>query len=327
MPQVSFIIPVYNTEAYLEECLQSVQNQTFTDFEAIIINDGSTDNSEAIIQKFVNSDKRFKTIYQDNQGPSAARNKGLQRVDSPWISFVDSDDMIAPDFLKTLLALTNVATSTKEESVDVVCCGTKKISGRITLSATSPKGKIKCWNSEGALTQALYQDRVPDHSAWNKLYAKDLWKETQFPSGKIFEDLATIPSILLKARKVVSTDAPLYLYRIRDNSILRSNYTIHEAELLQIAEDNFLFLKNGSTSSNKKLIKAAQNTVISASFSILKRTPNTEEFYKVRQQAWQHIRDLRISNLLNSNTRLRNKIADVLSFLPQNLFLKFLRRG
>lgn len=318
MATISVIIPVYNTEEYLEACLISVQHQTFDDFEAIIVNDGTTDNSVSIIESFVKNDSRFQVIHQENAGLSEARNSGIQKATAPWITFVDSDDMIAPSFLETLLD------AVKETGAEIACCGT---GGFTELPAPIPGTKAlhtKSWSSMDALTQALYQDRVPDHSAWNKLYSARLWKTTRFPKGKYFEDLCTIPQVFLEANGICSVDSPLYLYRKRDTSILRTAYNVKKAELLDIAEQTRQLAS--AQPHNKKLMRAANNMVISTSYSILKRTPNTEEFQETRNRAWKHIRELRFKNLFDSKVRIRNKIANLISFLGQETLLKILGR-
>lgn len=327
MPQVSVIIPVYNTEEYLEDCLRSVQNQTFADFEAIVINDGSTDGSEEIIHRYVESDPRFILINQDNAGPSEARNAGLRTSQAPWITFVDSDDMIVPNFIERMIKLANnPVINRKLPSSDIVCCGSRKFTETPASIPAINAGNLKLWKSEDALAQALYQDKVPDYSAWNKLYARSLWEGISFPKGKYFEDLATIPQIFKKARFIASTNAKLYLYRIREDSILRTEYTTTKAELLNIAENVLDRIKIDESSDNSKLVQAGENTVISASFSILMRTAESTEFSEVRKRAWNHIRQFRWSNLWNTNVRFRNKAVILASYCGYSTLIKFLKR-
>lgn len=320
MATVSVIIPVYNTAEYLEACLISVQHQTFDDFEVIIVNDGSTDNSAEIIEDFIKRDERFTVVNQENAGLSEARNAGIQKATSPWLTFVDSDDMIAPTFLETLLCAAQ-----KDANANIVCCGSCSFAELpAKIPGSNSKMNEKSWTPEEALTQALYQDRIPDHSAWNKLYAASLWKEVRFPKGKFFEDLCTIPQIFLSAKSIRTVDSPLYLYRKRETSILNSAYNLKKAELLDIAEN--VCALAAEKSSNSKLQRAARNMLISTSYSILKRTPNTEEFQEYRNRAWNHIKKLRLGNLLDSKVRLRNKMANLISFGGRSFLLKMLRK-
>ena len=100
---ISIIVPVYNVETYLEECLDSIQNQTYTDFEVLLVNDGSTDGSKAICERYCQTDKRFRLMNQTNQGQSVARNNGVTASTGEFIAFVDSDDIILSNYLETLM--------------------------------------------------------------------------------------------------------------------------------------------------------------------------------------------------------------------------------
>ena len=103
MPEVSIIIPVYNNEAYVQKCIDSVKKQSFEDFEAIIVNDGSTDNSRSIIEALIEKDERFHLINQENQGVAAARNRGIDQAKGKYLTFIDGDDYIGRDYLKTCM--------------------------------------------------------------------------------------------------------------------------------------------------------------------------------------------------------------------------------
>ena len=102
IPRVSIIVPIYNREKWLRNCLDSISSQTFKEWECILVNDGSTDNSLKIAQKYAANDERFIVFSQENQGVSAARNLGLDHAQGKWVTFVDSDDEIAPDYLEIL---------------------------------------------------------------------------------------------------------------------------------------------------------------------------------------------------------------------------------
>ena len=117
MPEVSVIIPVYNNEKYVEECVRSVQNQTFEDLEILVINDGSTDGSGEILERLLREDKRLRLFHQENKGAGAARNKGLDTASGRYLVFVDGDDWIAPDYIEKLYA------AAEERESEMVICG------------------------------------------------------------------------------------------------------------------------------------------------------------------------------------------------------------
>ena len=320
MSEVSIIIPVYNTEQYLKDCLSSVLAQTFADFEAIIVNDGSTDGSAAIIRDFAKRDSRFTIVEQENRGLSEARNAGLKVARGQWITFVDSDDMVSPDFLQVL---TDAA---KEAQADIACCGKKLFwnGAEINSAGNGRAGKghaTVALTPEEALAYALYQNGGPDYSAWSKLYSAKLWKNRRFTPGIYFEDMDCIPQVLLDAEKVAFVPEPLYLNRRHKTSILATAYDRKKAELLDIAEKVCTVVKG----KGKELERAAACNLFSASCSILMRTPDTAEFADYRNRAWKNILITRKA-AFSPQARTRNKVAACCSLGGRAFLSMVLRR-
>ena len=133
MPAISVIIPMYNTEAFIKDCLDSLVAQTFTDFEAIIIDDGSTDNGARIAASYASSDSRFRVIGQPNKGVSEARNTGLKIMRGEYVTFVDSDDCVAPNFLETLFYIARL------HQADIACCSIQSFKKSYETEGTSPE--------------------------------------------------------------------------------------------------------------------------------------------------------------------------------------------
>lgn len=204
---ISVIVPVYNVEKYLDKCLESILRQTFKDFECIIVDDGSPDNSNIIIDKYLKLDQRFKVIHQKNMGLSAARNTGLDIAKGDYIVFVDSDDYIADDYLEKF------ALKIADTDTDIVICGF------IEAYKDYEKSKVFAAESTEVIKQNVLADVWPSY-VWNKCYKKDLFANVRFPVGKIFEDILTIPEVCLYARKIVCIPDKLYYYnRQNENSI------------------------------------------------------------------------------------------------------------
>ena len=319
MPAVSVIIPMYNTEAFIKDCLDSLVAQTFTDFEVIIINDGSTDNCTRIAASYASSDARFRLIGQPNKGPSEARNTGLKIIRGDYVTFVDSDDCVAPNYLETLVSMA------KEHEADIACCNQQQVDETFKAAVVSAEAvNSACLIAEEAARIALYQDRVPDYSAWNKLYKSSLWKGKFFPAGTIYEDLAVVPEILLAANKVAITKSKLYFYRKRAGSELATQIDRQKIVLLLgIAENVFEKMKTVS----KPLYKAARSTLVSACFSVLMRTNDSEEVAEFRNKALALIRKYRFGTFFDLKIRMRNRMAILLSYLPRFMFLKLLKKG
>ena len=319
MPAISVIIPLYNAEAYIKDCLDSLVAQTFSDFEVIIIDDGSTDGGARIAASFASSNNRFKLIGQPNKGPSEARNTGLKIMRGDYVTFIDSDDCVAPNFLETLFFIAQL------HKADIACCSFQNIDEEYKADGSSPNiAASKVISAEDATRIALYQDSLPDYSAWNKLFRADLWKGKFFPAGTIYEDLAVVPEVLLDANNVVITKSKLYFYRKRTGSELATQTKKQKiVQLLDIAENVFENMKTKS----KTLYKASRSMLVSASFSVLMRTKDSEDVAEFRKRALTHIRKYRFSTFFDLKIRLRNRIAILLSYLPRFLFLKLLKKG
>ncbi len=316
MAEISVIVPIYKTEAYLTDCLDSLTAQTFKDFEAILVDDGSPDNSFEIANSYVKKDSRFKIFQQENSGLYSARNTGLKNATGEWITFLDSDDLLDPKFLETLYNL--VCTSNSQIAISAHI----PFFNKNNLPTNTKKAHSFFLSGPQALHNALFQNNTPDYSAWNKLYSADLWKNKFFEPRKFAEDLATIPDILLNTNRIIITTQPLYFYRKRKDSLLNTPYNKEKAELLEIAET----LLKKLSKKDKRLIPAAENTLLSASFSILWKTPDTEEFSDVKKRAYQYILKLRFKALFDTRTRFRNKVAVLFSLLGRRFLIFALRR-
>lgn len=240
-PKISLIIPVYNTEKFLAEALKSVENQTFKDFEAIIINDGSTDNSGKIIDSFAAKNKSFRVINQDNKGLSAARNAGIKAATGQYIAFFDSDDYLSPDFLKELYKLAS------ENQADIAYCNFYIYKNKSGFTSYMPfTAKSGVYSRKNALNK-LILDITMHHFAWNKLFSRSLFTENciEFPD-MYYEDIATCPRLFFCANKIAVTSKALYYYRRHDDSIisLMTDEKINDLILSFGINRNFLEEKN-----------------------------------------------------------------------------------
>lgn len=212
---VSVIIPVYNVKSYLRECLSSVIAQTYKDLEIIVVDDGSTDGSGEICEKYRKKDPRIKVIHQQNQGLSAARNTGLKAMQGEIVAFLDSDDAIKPEMIGTLM------NAMERTGADIAACSFNICQ---TEKKMDQSNITRIWKLENAFLSSqealryLIDDRL-NVSVWNKLYKRYLFDELRFPDGRCFEDQLTTPFILDKVSSVVLLEQPLLYYRIRPKSI------------------------------------------------------------------------------------------------------------
>src|ERR1700712_1426421 len=183
MPRISVVVPVYNVELYLETCLESIAGQTFRDLEVVMVDDGSTDGSAAIAQRFVDRDERFRLVTQPNGGLSKARNTGTDAATGEFLAFVDSDDYLAPNAYELLMgALEQTGSDFATGAVQrVTKTGTRQV---FFLADAFAKTQMATHVSR---SPELMADRV----AWNKLFRRSFWdaQGRRFPDGVLNEDI------------------------------------------------------------------------------------------------------------------------------------------
>ncbi|WP_313970707.1 glycosyltransferase family 2 protein [uncultured Streptococcus sp.] len=231
---ISIIVPIYNVEEYLKDCLDSIQKQTYQNYDCIMINDGSTDSSREIAETYL-VDSRFRLINQDNQGLSAARNTGLRNLkeESSFVAFVDSDDYLNPLFLEKLAEQIS-------EDVDIIEGSIQSFKEGIYYNLLQiHQDKLVLTTVEEKLEQLWSQGLRG--SVFPKLYRKSLLNDNFFPKGFIFEDLAVIPELVTLSKKWVKIQDVLYYYRIRENSITTKSFSEKNLDIFKIIEKFDLF--------------------------------------------------------------------------------------
>lgn len=223
MPKISVIIPVYRVEKYLARCLDSVMAQTFKDFEVICVNDGSPDNCGDILKQYEKRFNNIKVISQENKGLSAARNAALPYVTGEYVTFIDSDDFIHPQFLEHLY---NVQQMT---NCDIVGCDFKKIKkSKDCLCGNINKVKPKIYAN--ALKVLLNKRNFIHFNVWNKLYKREVINDILFVSGMYYEDWVYNCCVFERAENFAWIKDCLYGYQLSDNSIMRSKMTAEKID-------------------------------------------------------------------------------------------------
>lgn len=224
MKEISIIVPVFNVQNYLVRCIESLLNQTFRDFEIILINDGSTDNSGDICYFY---SKKYpdvvKLVDQKNAGLSAARNSGLSLATGNFVTFIDSDDFVCVDFLQRLFDVV------KKYNVDFVACGYNLYTG-ISQNDYVTESAVKVLSVSDYFSKILDDPRLT--SAWGKLFKCELIKGLRFPEGKIMEDMFVLPFILKRAKLVAFYPMRLYNYNQVGVSITRSNFRFQKLDMI-----------------------------------------------------------------------------------------------
>lgn len=254
-PRISVIVPVYNVKCYLDRCINSILNQSFRDFELILVNDGSTDGSLNICKKYVDKDERVKIISQSNKGMSAARNTGLKNADGYYICFVDSDDFVEKNYLFQLL------NKIKEEQADVVVCEF------YFVNEDGRKNKIRKFNIPAndrnlngrKYLEYLFKDNSDIYIVpWNKLFKRDLFNNVKFETNKYFEDEFLVVPLFWNIKKVSLLRKPLYNYVQRSGS--STNLPINLKKILDVCDFKKRRADFFKEKKEKKLFKLASQS-------------------------------------------------------------------
>ncbi len=215
MVLISIIVPVYNVEKYLEECIDSILAQTYREFELILVDDGSPDHSGEICDRYASQDKRIRVLHQENQGISDARNHALAVARGQYVTFVDSDDYIAPDMLELLYH------NMKKENAQISICGTWFVYEKCSQKEGVGDTYLKM-NAQEAL-EKIVDFGYFDESLCRKLFDVNLLQSIRFPSGVLAEDILVTPKIIARANCIVYDSSPKYYYRQRQGSITKGD--------------------------------------------------------------------------------------------------------
>lgn len=220
---ISIIVPVYNVEKTLELCVKSILNQTYKDFELLLIDDGSTDKSSMICDSFTNVDSRIKVYHKQNEGLSETRNFGIKHSVGDYILFIDSDDFIHKDFCKSLISLKD-SYNAQIISSDIVHF--RLLDELDELNKMKREQKIEIYEGDNILKEYFFPKSSIRifHTLCNKLYDRKLFKDLWFEKGRLHEDLYITYKLLNRSNKLILTNYPYYFYfRGNENSIC-NNY-------------------------------------------------------------------------------------------------------
>lgn len=228
MNGISVIVPVYESEKYLDRCVQSILNQTYQDFELILVDDGSPDNSPLLCDKWAENDSRVYVIHKENGGASSARNAGLKIAKGRWIAFADSDDWLDRTALKTLYDLAN------QYNVPMAIGGMRVVQ-KYTDASIVMKQNAKVLSNADLMSRFFRLNGEPDtHSVWGAIIRRDILEDYSFIEGRMNEDVETCYYLARKCEAAVYTDAPLYNYFKNIEGVTNSGFSKKKLDLLDI---------------------------------------------------------------------------------------------
>lgn len=240
-PVISVGVTVYNLEKYIEKCIRSILNQSFSQFELIIVDDGSTDNSRIICEELAQRDKRIKYIFQENGGVSAARNKALEHFSGRYFLLVDGDDTLHPDMLQRLYNLCI------EHNAEIATCRLVSVGGETNMIPENDP-KIQVLDNKAAIKR-LFNNEFTGFGLCNKLIKREIFENEKFPVNRRFEDAALQYRLLFKANKIIMTNEILYYYLIHEESTTRAKMQSYSTERFDIIinfEESYQFMNDNN---------------------------------------------------------------------------------
>lgn len=319
MPCVAVVIPVFNTEKYVEQCVESICRQTWSNLEIILVDDGSTDSSPLICDRLAESDTRIKVAHIANGGPSAARNHGVRMTKSGFISFVDSDDFVDTTYIEYLYR------SLLATDADISQCGTSIVAASATykernISFESYMASTRVKTSVQAIGDMLYQSDSSSASVCGKLYRTSILRNNIFTENLIYEDLELTYRLLCNSEKTAISTTPLYHYRMNPTSLLHT-FSLSRADVIDVTGA----IEKHISHQFPELKDAARDRSLSAAFNILcithnycrqsENDRNKDACDEICRKCWAIIKRNRKTVLFSKRSRLKNKIAVILSYM------------
>lgn len=314
MSKISIIIPVYNTEKYIDECLSSCINQTYKDYEIILVDDGSNDNSGVICDAWSKKDDRIKVFHYENAGAATARNRGIDRATGDYVCFIDSDDRIANNYLEYLYSLIS------NHTADIAVCGHTDVLDGTPDSTNDEKEDIVEFTGEEAMESLLYQKYFIS-APWGALSSKIIWDTVRFPDGRRVEDVATIYKEYAAAKKVVYGSKKLYYRYLWPDSTIYTTFIEKNSEYQKHLSDMVAYVKQ----QYPERVNSAYHRQFSGCFQILSETSKSKENAYFLKPVYGDIRKIRKYVIKDRKARIKNRVAALLSYVSIDLLHALLR--
>ncbi|WP_312902110.1 glycosyltransferase family 2 protein [Chryseobacterium taichungense] len=315
--KVSVIVPVYNVENYLTQCLESLVNQTHQNIEILVVNDGSKDNSEQIIREYTRKyPEKIKSFTKENGGLSDARNFGIDKATGDFIGFVDSDDYVSPFMFEEMVMLA------EKYHAEMVICNIQKVNDRGKVIQKLTQIPDMPENIDLERNFSVFSDI--SYFACNKLFKSELFKEKRFKRNVHFEDIQLIPQLLLECKTIAQTQSFHYNYLERADSITKT-HTEKGLDILKAVEDVEVFFEK--TAYSDRLLELKNFQIFEGVYSFiayLAFVKDDDVFYKMCEMLEQFMkkRDIKLKNLLNYSRFGKNYLLS-LSLKKRIFYLLF----
>lgn len=301
--KISIIVPVYQAEQYLPKCVDSLLAQSYKNYEIILVEDGATDGSPKLCDKYAEENPCVKVVHQENRGAAAARNRGIEAASGDYVAFVDSDDTVSEDYLSFLIKLA------EKYQADIAVCGyTKVYEGKEAEPVQSKSTRKLILSGVEAMENLLYQKdfmSVP----WGMISKRELWNHVSFPEGTRAEDMGTVYRLFAEAKKLVYQNEAKYYYYQRSSSTIYTTENVLNPDFYKHSSQMVSFVKANYTDR----IGAAYSRHLSSCFKILSETDITPDTKELCDRVTRDIKLIRGYVLRDSKAKKRNRGAAALS--------------
>ena len=315
---ISVIIPIYNVEPYLSDCIESIIKQTYTNLEIILVDDGSPDKCGDICDMYAEKDSRITVIHKKNGGLSDARNAGLDIATGKYVTFIDSDDAVALDMVEYLYEMM------RESDADITVCQPETFSDEIPEIKWQDQRTETITGTEKCL-EYYFKSKLIKSVAWGKLYKTDMFENVRYPFGKIYEDDFTTYRLIALANRISVGFSKKYFYRIRGGSIMLEAFSMRCLDQIEAAIE----IKEYINTNFPKLSLYAQCGMVAAantfSIKLIVSDSLIEEYNEVILKIQKIYRQYEKFFLRGPNS-LKSKVFSVFAFLNLRMWIKICRR-
>lgn len=308
MEKVSIIVPVYNVERYLDKCMTSLVEQTYSNIEIVLVDDGSKDKSGEICDKWAAKDARVIVIHKENGGLSDARNHGIRNSNGKYIVCVDSDDYVDSDYIEYLYSLI-----VKHNTKMSIC--QHKVMLNDTISKDYGHSGEESIPAKECIERMLYHD-VIDTSAWAKMYERSLFNTVEYPFGKTYEDIATTYKLMMQCPTIAVGYESKYYYIVRRDSIVNCEFNERKLDLLDMTDEMGVNILKAYPDLETAVLRRR----VYARFSTLNQMLQTDKYSNTKNEIIKFIKDNGKSVVKNPKTPRRDKIAYYTLKLGENVY-------
>lgn len=301
-PLVSVIVPLYNVEKYIGQCVESILKQSYENFEIVLVDDGSTDNSSNIIDRYGDKDTRVKVFHKPNGGISDARNFGLEHTQGEYITFVDSDDFVGVDYLKKLVDLIF------RYSADISIVSNMTVGEDGYIKPYVDSNVSGCDNTQDAIKNMCIRKHY-GLSPWAKLYKKSLFEGIRYPIGRIHEDLLTTPYIFSRAKKIAYSESIQLYYRIHNESIMHRplksiDFDVFEGlcKLVDFVDDKYPEIHDAAVC---RFVNDFYGTVVER---LIYQKQYKEKANELKKEYAVYLNAVKDNSYISKNTKLKTKL-------------------